>query len=101
MSTLLRGIILGLSITAPVGPTNIEVIRRGVRDGWRSAAAFCSGVMVALVIYLVLVVFGLSALAESEIFNIFPSNVKRPHKLHVRPVINIVWTAEYSVEMPI
>jgi len=42
MNTIIRGIILGLSITAPVGPTNIEVIRRGMRDGWKSAVTFCA-----------------------------------------------------------
>ena len=70
MSTLIRGIILGLSITAPIGPTNIEVIRRGAQEGWKSARAFCLGVIVALVIYLLLVVLGLSFLTESEIFNL-------------------------------
>lgn len=69
MSTIIRGIVLGLSITAPIGPTNVEVIRRGAREGSRSAAAFCLGVMVALVLYLLLVVFGLSFLTESVVFN--------------------------------
>ncbi len=69
MSTIIRGIILGLSITAPIGPTNIEVIRRGSREGWRSAAIFCLGVIVALVLYLLLVTFGLSFLTESAVFN--------------------------------
>ncbi|MGD8967451.1 MAG: LysE family transporter [Anaerolineae bacterium] len=69
MSTIIRGIILGLSITAPIGPTNIEVIRRGTREGWRSAAMFCLGAFVALVVYLLLVTFGLSFLTESPIFN--------------------------------
>jgi threonine/homoserine/homoserine lactone efflux protein len=69
MGTILRGIVLGLSITAPVGPTNVEVIRRGAREGWKSSAAFCLGVMVALILYLLLVVFGLSFLTESVVFN--------------------------------
>ena len=69
MSTVIRGILLGLSITAPIGPTNVEVIRRGVKEGWKSAFVFCLGVMVALVLYLVLVVFGLSFLTESTLFN--------------------------------
>jgi len=69
MSTIIRGIILGLSITAPIGPTNIEVIRRGSKEGWRSAAIFCVGVIVALVLYLLLVTFGLSFLTESAVFN--------------------------------
>jgi threonine/homoserine/homoserine lactone efflux protein len=69
MSTIIRGIILGLSITAPIGPTNVEVIRRGVKEGWKSAFVFCLGVMVALILYLLLVVFGLSFLTESPVFN--------------------------------
>ncbi len=69
MSEIIRGIILGLSITAPIGPTNVEVIRRGAKEGSRAAAAFCLGVIVALVLYLCLVVFGLSFLTESVVFN--------------------------------
>ena len=69
MGIIIRGVILGLSITAPIGPTNVEVIRRGTREGWRSAAAFCLGVVVALILYLLVVVFGLSFLTESAVFN--------------------------------
>ena len=69
MNTILSGILLGLSITAPIGPTNIEVIRRGLKEGWKSSVSFCLGVMVALMIYLLLVVFGLSFLTKSELFN--------------------------------
>lgn len=69
MNTILRGVILGLSITAPIGPTNIELIRRGTREGPRATVAFWLGVMVALVLYLLLVVFGLSFLTESRVFN--------------------------------
>ncbi len=70
IETMVKGILLGLSITAPVGPTNIEVIRRGLKEGWKSAFIFSIGVMVALIIYLVLVVFGLSFLTQSRIFNL-------------------------------
>ena len=69
MGTIIRGLILGLSITAPIGPTNIEVIRRGVKEGWKAAAMFCLGVIVALVFYLLLVTFGLPFLTESAVFN--------------------------------
>jgi threonine/homoserine/homoserine lactone efflux protein len=69
MTVIVRGIILGLSITAPIGPTNIEVIRRGTKEGWKAAAMFCTGVMVALVLYLFLVTFGLSFLTDSVVFN--------------------------------
>jgi threonine/homoserine/homoserine lactone efflux protein len=69
MNTIIRGIILGLSITAPIGPTNVEVIRRGTREGWQSAAAFCLGTMVALILFLLLVVAGFSFLTELPVFN--------------------------------
>jgi threonine/homoserine/homoserine lactone efflux protein len=69
MGTILRGIILGLSITAPIGPTNIELIRRGTKEGPRATIAFWLGVMVVLVFYLFLVVLGLSFLTESRVFN--------------------------------
>jgi threonine/homoserine/homoserine lactone efflux protein len=70
MQTILRGIILGLSITAPIGPTNIEIIRRGTRYGWRAAVVFCLGVMIALILYLCLVGIGLTYLIQSPIFNV-------------------------------
>jgi threonine/homoserine/homoserine lactone efflux protein len=69
MGTIIRGIILGLSITAPIGPTNVEVIRRGTKEGWRATVTFCFGVIIALVLYLLLVTFGLSVLTESAVFN--------------------------------
>jgi len=69
MGTIIRGIILGLSITAPIGPTNVEIIRRGLKQGWRSAAVFCLGVIVALLFYLFLATFGLAFLTESAVFN--------------------------------
>jgi threonine/homoserine/homoserine lactone efflux protein len=69
MSTIIRGLILGLSITAPIGPTNVEVIRRGTREGWRAAAVFCLGALVALALYLLLATFGLSFLSESAVLS--------------------------------
>src|SRR3989338_5537311 len=74
METIVQGIILGLSIAAPIGPTNIEIIRRGLKNGWKSAVAFYFGVMVALIIYLSLVVLGLSFLTQSRLFNILLSS---------------------------
>jgi threonine/homoserine/homoserine lactone efflux protein len=68
ISIVTNGILLGLSITAPIGPTNIEVIRRGVKYGWKASFAFCVGVMFALLLYLSLVIMGFSFLTESTLF---------------------------------
>ncbi|MFA6992081.1 MAG: LysE family transporter, partial [Candidatus Gracilibacteria bacterium] len=70
MSSIISGIILGITIAAPIGPTNIETIRRGFRDGWKSAFSFTLGVMLALVLYLGLATIGLSYLTQYKSFNL-------------------------------
>lgn len=69
MNIILQGFLLGLSISLPIGPTNIEVLRRGLKEGWKSAALFVLGNLVALVFYLLLIIFGLSFLTQSKLFN--------------------------------
>lgn len=69
MPGMINGVLLGLSIAAPIGPTNIEIIRRGLKEGWKSSAVFCLGVNVVLIVYLMLVISGLSFLTKSELFN--------------------------------
>ena len=73
MNVILQGFLLGLSISLPVGPTNIEVLRRGLKEGWKSASLFVLGNLVALVFYLLLIIFGLSFLTQSKFFNILIS----------------------------
>ena len=73
MPTLIEGILLGLSVAAPVGPTNIELIRRGLKSGFGACIAFALGVEVALVIYLVAVFAGLSFVTEVVWFNLLLS----------------------------
>lgn len=68
MGMVFSGILLGLSIAAPIGPTNIEIIRRGVNYGWKSATKFSLGVLIALVLYLILVLLGFSILLHSTVF---------------------------------
>jgi threonine/homoserine/homoserine lactone efflux protein len=73
MPLLVEGLILGLSVAAPIGPTNIEMIRRGLRSGFWACILFAAGVEVALIAYLVAVFAGLSFLTEAELFNLFLS----------------------------
>jgi threonine/homoserine/homoserine lactone efflux protein len=70
MSALIEGIILGLSVAAPIGPTNIELIRRGLKSGFWSCIAFGIGVDVALILYLAVIFAGLSYLTEATWFNL-------------------------------
>jgi threonine/homoserine/homoserine lactone efflux protein len=73
MESILEGIVLGLSISAPIGPTNIEMIRRGLKGGFWVCIVFAAGVEVALVIYLAAIFAGLSFLTEVEAFNLLLS----------------------------
>jgi threonine/homoserine/homoserine lactone efflux protein len=62
MHTILDGVLLGFSIAAPVGPVSIEVVRRGSKYGWKPSLIFFLGALLALGIYLVIAVLGLSIL---------------------------------------
>jgi threonine/homoserine/homoserine lactone efflux protein len=73
MPLLVEGLILGLSVAAPIGPTNIEMIRRGLRSGFWACILFAAGVEVALIAYLFAVFAGLSFLTEAELFNLLLS----------------------------
>lgn len=73
MQSLLEGVILGLSVAAPIGPNNIEMIRRGLKAGFWPCILFAIGVDIALVAYLVAIFAGLSFLTEIEAVNILLS----------------------------
>lgn len=62
MSELLRNILLGLSLAAPIGPSGLAVIQTGLRHGFLRAFLTGLGVTLADTTYLLLVFFGLSGL---------------------------------------
>ena len=70
MVIVIEGIILGLSVAAPIGPTNIEMIRRGLKNGFLACILFAIGVEIALITYLATIFAGLSFLTDVELFNI-------------------------------
>jgi threonine/homoserine/homoserine lactone efflux protein len=61
---LAKGFGVGLGVAAPIGPVNIEIIRRGLRSGFREAFALGMGAVTADGIYLALVCLGVSRIAE-------------------------------------
>ncbi|MBU0526936.1 LysE family transporter [Candidatus Micrarchaeota archaeon] len=69
MNIVIEGILLGLSISAPIGPTSIEIIRRSSKYGWKSAFIFFLGALTALIAYLVLAILGLSFLLQPGIIS--------------------------------
>jgi threonine/homoserine/homoserine lactone efflux protein len=61
---LFQGFLYGLTVAVPIGPVNIEIIRRGLRTGFREAFALGMGAVTADGIYLGLVVLGISRIAQ-------------------------------------
>ena len=59
--SLLQNIILGLSLAAPIGPVNLEIIKRGLNSGFKQAFLTGAGAMSADTTYLTLIFFGLTS----------------------------------------
>ena len=59
--TLLQNILLGLSLAAPIGPVNLEIIKRGLNSGFKQAFLTGFGAMCADTTYLILIFFGLTS----------------------------------------
>lgn len=59
METLVTGIIMGFSLAAPIGPVNIETIKRGFKSGIGTAAIFGLGALIGDLLYCLLLLIGL------------------------------------------
>jgi threonine/homoserine/homoserine lactone efflux protein len=70
MIALLAGIILGLVISVPIGPINLTILTKGMRDGFKPA--FWTGVGSATMefLYCLLAMFGMGAIVEHSLGNI-------------------------------
>jgi threonine/homoserine/homoserine lactone efflux protein len=60
MDLLFRGLVLGFSIAAPVGPIGLLCIRRSLLSGWRVGFSTGIGAACADTVYALLGVFGIS-----------------------------------------
>lgn len=61
---LLGGVLLGLSIAAPIGPVNVAMIHRGLRDGFTGAFLLGAGSTAADLIYILLAYAGADPLSH-------------------------------------
>ena len=64
LSTFARGLLLGLSIAAPVGPIGVLCIRRTLTQGWRIGFLTGLGAATADATYGAVAAFGLTALSN-------------------------------------
>lgn len=61
---LLGGVILGLSVAAPIGPVNIAMIQRGLKEGFGGALLLGAGSTTADLIYILLAYAGADPLSH-------------------------------------
>lgn len=64
LGLVLYGITVGVALAAPIGPINIEIIRRGIRDGFVHGWMVGLGALTADTIYAAIIVSGLTPLAD-------------------------------------
>lgn len=69
--TLMQNILLGLTLAAPIGPVNVEIIKRGLNSGFRQAFLTGAGAMCADATYLTLIFFGLTAFLNNAFITNF------------------------------
>lgn len=65
LGLVLYGMFIGVALAAPIGPINIEIIDRGIRFGFRSGWLVGLGALSVDTLYALLVVSGLTPLADS------------------------------------
>jgi threonine/homoserine/homoserine lactone efflux protein len=68
--SLLQNILLGLTLAAPIGPVNLEIIKRGLNSGFKQAFLTGAGAMSADATYLTLIFFGLTAFLKISFMKI-------------------------------
>ncbi|KXZ20075.1 amino acid transporter [Bacillus nakamurai] len=71
MNIFLSYIVLGLSLSAPVGPVNAAQIDKGIKNGFWHAWVFGLGAMLADALYMILIYFGLSHFLTAPLVKTF------------------------------
>ena len=61
---LAEGMVVGVALAAPIGPINIEIIRRGLSGGFRHGWLVGLGAVSADTLYCLLIVTGLAPIAD-------------------------------------
>jgi threonine/homoserine/homoserine lactone efflux protein len=67
METIIRNILLGIALAAPIGPAGIAVIKNGLNNGFTKAFLTGIGITLADTTYLLVVFFGLSGFIEKPV----------------------------------
>src|SRR5947208_2831855 len=65
---LLKGLGLGIGAAAPIGPVNVEIARRTLRDGFRAGFALGCGAVTVDVTYALFTCLGIARLSGHPAF---------------------------------
>jgi L-lysine exporter family protein LysE/ArgO len=68
--TIIRNILLGITLAAPIGPAGVAVIQNGLRHGFARAFVTGVGVTMADATFLLVVFFGLSKFLECTVVKV-------------------------------
>ena len=71
MNSIFTYIFLGISLAAPVGPVNAAQLNTGIKNGFFHAWIFGFGALLADILYMVLVYFGVGQFVDSPYIKIF------------------------------
>jgi threonine/homoserine/homoserine lactone efflux protein len=70
MHEVLRNILLGITLAAPIGPSGVAIIQNGLRGGFWRAFQTAIGVIMADITYLLIVFFGLASFISYPVMKI-------------------------------
>jgi threonine/homoserine/homoserine lactone efflux protein len=63
---VLYGMTVGIALAAPIGPINIEIIRRGIRDGFMHGWMVGAGALSVDTVYAMVIVAGFASFADND-----------------------------------
>ncbi|WP_223701647.1 LysE family translocator [Sutcliffiella deserti] len=69
--TIFHFIVLGISLAAPIGPINLEIIKRGISSGFYAAWLVGLGGMSADILFLLIIMMGMAPYLQIESVQIF------------------------------
>ncbi len=73
--TIAKGFLIGLLVSAPMGPINMLVIQRTLNRGWRHGFSTGLGAMLSDLIYVLITLIGLSLV--SDFFDSYEQTIQR------------------------
>ncbi|HTS31624.1 MAG TPA: LysE family transporter, partial [Bryobacteraceae bacterium] len=71
LELVIRGVLVGLIITAPVGPVNVLCVQRAITRGWRSGIVSGLGSAAADTIYAIIAGFSITLVIDFLVRELF------------------------------